>query len=295
MLTLVSAALCLGYTPGPAPRGAVGHAQAHLLHPVRSPLLQPRVAPPALLLGLGSNSKAGTETGGAATAATPMTLGAAKTAFFASYGRPVVDTAQPFVNEMLSACTVAMASPNFQYTRVFALGFESLCSTFLEGQPGADAAAIRAGLCAGLGLDSAAVKRDSEALTAEAGADGFDEAALFASADFEAIGKAVGFKYSYPYGAGLLTLMPMVGEERSQATAERWCEQLGQRPGQLKKDLAFYESAIEKLSEVQQMLMEMQAAQKRKEARDLKDAASKAAAEAEAAEADAAAADGAAA
>ena len=63
----------------------------------------------------------------------PKTVGDAKTAFQASYGnRPVGMMLQSFVNELLSSNVLAMASPTFKYNRVFALGFTTLCDTFLD-------------------------------------------------------------------------------------------------------------------------------------------------------------------
>ena len=87
-------------------------------------------------------------------------------------------------------------------------------------------------------------------------------------------------KYSYQLGAGLLALMPLVDVEPSDEAIARWCEKLNLPGSRLQKDWAFYVDAQEKMVQAKQMVMEMAAAAKRKEAQKLKDDAEKAAKEA---------------
>ena len=100
-----------------------------------------------------------------------------------------------------------------------------------------------------------------------------------------AVASAGDFKYSYPLGAGLLALMPLVSVEPSDEAIERWCGRLGLPASRLQRDYAFFKDAQQKMAQAQQMMMEMAAASKRKEAKKLKDEAEKAAAEAAEAEA----------
>jgi len=217
-----------------------------------------------------------------ADATPPKTVGDAKIAFQAAYGRPVGGVQQGFVAEMLTSVTLAMLAPTYQENRVFSLGFENLCTTFLGGAVSEEQQAkLHDSLCAGVGFDKDAVAAEAAAL--EAFATGKTEDELLASDDLAAIAAAGNFKYSYPLGAGILTLMPLVGVEPSDEAIERWCTQLKLPTARLQKDYAFYVDAQRKLVEVKQMMMEMQAAGKRKEAQKLKEEAAKAAAEAEAA------------
>ena len=110
------------------------------------------------------------------------------------------------------------------------------------------------------------------------------EDAVLDSDDLQAIASE-GLKYSYPLGAGILSLMPLCGVEVSDEAIERWCARLKLPAARLSKDWAFYKDATEKLTLVRQMLMEQAAAAKRKEAQRLKEEAAKAAAEADEAEA----------
>jgi len=211
----------------------------------------------------------------------PKNVGEAKVGFQAAYGQPVDGVQQGFVNEMIVGCQLAVISPTYYPSRVFSLGFESLCSAFLAGSDKQER--IHDALCAGLGFDAAQVKAEADALTAMA--TGKTEADLLASDDFKAIIGKDKFQYSYPLGAGLLALMTLVGEEPSKEVIERWCKALGLPTSRLTKDWEFFEDASRKLVEVRQMMMEMKAAGKRKEAAKLKEAAEKAAKEAEEAEA----------
>ena len=63
-----------------------------------------------------------------------MTVGEAKVRFYSEQG---VGHALPmqtaaFASEIIQSTTFAMASPKFKYTRLFALGLETLCAEFLE-------------------------------------------------------------------------------------------------------------------------------------------------------------------
>ena len=99
----------------------------------------------------------------------PMTVSDAKEAFQAASGRPVNPAAQGFVTNMLSGVCFAFSSPKYAYSRVFAVGYEALCTTFLEAMcPADDAEAIRSSMAAGLGLDPAVLRRDAQALLAAA-------------------------------------------------------------------------------------------------------------------------------
>ncbi|KOO35683.1 hypothetical protein Ctob_011855 [Chrysochromulina tobinii] len=211
----------------------------------------------------------------------PKTVGEARTGFNKAYGRPVDGVQQGFVNEMLTGCQLALISPGYAPSRVFSLGFESLCTAFLANS--GEGPKIHDALLAGLGMDAKKLVSEAEALKAAAA--GMSEAELLASPDLKAIASKPGYKYSYPLGAGLLALMALVGSEPSKEVIERWCTALGLPASRLTKDWEFYEDASRKLVEVRQMMAEMKAAGKRKEAAKLKEEAEKAMKEADEAEA----------
>merc|ERR1719245_1727706 len=149
----------------------------------------------------------------------PKTIGEAKAAFKEKYGRPVNMLVQGFVNEMLTSVTLAMMKPSYQSSKVFSLGFEALCKTFLQGVNEEEKKRLHDALCVAVGFDPEAVKQDAAAI--EAFANGKTEDDLLAGEDLKEIAAAGNFKHSYPLGAGLLTLMPMVGVEPSDEVIER--------------------------------------------------------------------------
>jgi len=210
----------------------------------------------------------------------PRTVGDAKAAFQKVYGRPVSTLAQGFVSEMLTSVTLATVVPSYKYSRIFAVGFEALCDSFLVSIPtDQQRTELRDAMCTALELDGKQLKTDSDALKAAAG--GMSEAELLAMAELTEVR---GQKYSYPFGAGLLTLMPLVGAPPSAEVIGRWAEAVEMSSIRLEKDWMFFEKALKQMSDARQMMMEMQASAKRKEAKALKekaDKAAKAAAEAE--------------
>jgi hypothetical protein len=204
--------------------------------------------------------------------------------FYASYGKTFLGPeAQSFVGEMLTSMSMA-SGPKFKYNRIFALGCDSLCKTFLAPiKDEADREKLEDSMLTAVGLDPASVRSDAEALRTET--TGSTEDAVFSSEEFKQIQaqNSDEFKYTYQFGAGLMAMMQLVGEKPTEGTVARWCSELGIQSNTLKKDAAYYESLIRKLAEMKQMMVQMEASAKRKEAAKLKEEAERAAKEAEAA------------
>lgn len=156
----------------------------------------------------------------------PMTVSQARSVFYATYRGSFDQMMKTFVEEMLESVIIAMQSPAFLYTRVFALGFESLCKIVLRqsSKTDEDGERVRRALLIALGMDPDITKRDAEALRSFAKES--TEEQLFASEDFTKIAGIRNFRYIYPFGAGLLATMQTMGQEMSDETIQRWCEKL---------------------------------------------------------------------
>lgn len=229
------------------------------------------VRPLSMLLGMGQKKPG-----------PPRTVGDAKAAFQQVYGAPVPSMGNSFVNEMLTSVTLATVTPSYKYTRIFAVGFEALCDSFLVALPTEEMRVkIHDSMCEALELDAKQLKSDAAAL--KEAVTGISEEELLALPDFKEIAEG-DFKYSYPFGAGLLTLMPLVNAPPTPEVIDRWCSALGMSSIRLQKDWTFFEKAVQQMAEGRQMLMEMQASAKRKEAKALQEKADKAAADAAAEE-----------
>ena len=74
------------------------------------------------------------------------------------------------------------------------------------------------------------------------------------------------------------------GPKPSDEAIERWCTKLNLPASRMQKDYAFFKDAQEKMAQTKQMMMEMAAAAKRKEAKKLQEDAAKAAKDASEAE-----------
>jgi len=255
----------------------------HLALLATTAYLVPHMVPPASATSRAAVAPLMFGIGQAVESMVPQTTGEAKEMFNKAYGRPVNGMQQSFISEMLNAVTLAMVAPSYKPSRVIYLGIENLCTVFLVGMDSdAEREKLYNSLCAGMAMEPATLQEAAKAMTDAAS--GKTEAELLASEDLTMI-KSAGLKYSYPLGAGLLALMPMVDVEPTDESIARWCEAVGLPPARLQKDWAFFKDAQDKMGQVRQMVMEMAAAAKRKEAQKLKDAAEKAAAEAAEAEA----------
>ena len=231
------------------------------------PMVARRAVQSSMILGLGEVE-----------VDTPSTVGDAKVAFTKMYGRPVNGMQQGFVTEMLTGTTLALVQKDYTPSRVFYFGITSLCTSFLASVPEeAEREKLFLSICAGVGM--APKKLRAEAAKLADAAKGKTEDELFATEDLTFLASS-DIKYSYQLGAGLLALMPLVDVEPSDEAIARWCEKLNLPGSRLQKDWAFYVDAQEKMVQAKQMVMEMAAAAKRKEAQKLKDDAEKAAKEA---------------
>jgi len=157
----------------------------------------------------------------------PGTITDAKRAFSRSYaGSPLRSPTVKFANVLLETTCVW----KYRYSRAWALGFAALCDAFLAAQmqgtrlSSADQSATRSAICYALGMDAAAVAADADALLATARSMTANE--LLATGEFVAIAQASGYKYTYAFGVGLITLMYAVGEVPSTASIDRWCTAL---------------------------------------------------------------------
>lgn len=205
------------------------------------------------------------------------TVGDAKDLFYRSYGGPLRELATSFVTGLLSQITLVQIKEGFTYSRLFAFGLESLCTNFLQDLEEDKRDAVRNSLYIALDLDPAKVKSDAAAL--QSMAEGKTEDELLSSDEFQKIAsqELTPAKYTTALAAGLFTLMPMVGEEVSDSTIERWCSKLNLKPQTFKRDWAEYKKSQERQEEGRAVLAELQAGAKRREAEKLKEEADKAA------------------
>jgi len=204
----------------------------------------------------------------------PANVGEAKDRFYGSYGGALPMGIAAFVNEMIQSTTFAMASPQWEYSRVYALGLNELCDEFLsQARAEGQADKVRASLCVAFGYDSDVIRADGDAL--KAAAKGKDAAGIFALDDLKAIAAngeannkgAVGaVKYTYTFGAGLVGLMQQA-EIEPKENIKPWCDELNLKcEGAFSRDYAYYEMSIKKLADMKELMVQMKASADRDKA-----------------------------
>ena len=174
----------------------------------------------------------------------PATASDAQAAFRQAYtGRIITSPTQKFISSVIEDRAGAFS---FKYSRVYAVGLAALCDTFLPAtclNP-EDEAATRSALSFGIGLDAEQVAADAVALLAESA--GKTKQEILAGADLRQVElqarAPAGFKYTYVFGVGLVTLMKMTGEgmtskgkagtwyakaEGDGGPIDSWCGELG--------------------------------------------------------------------
>merc|ERR1719247_3741939 len=193
-----------------------------------------------------------------------MTVQEAKEAFQSSFGNRILSMPlQAFIGEMLQSSTYAMASRDYRYSPVMALGFVRLCDTFLTMTDDDTKLQVQTSLCAALQYPGGfeGVTKDAAALLAAA--EGKDEDGLLALADIKGL---TPFKYTYISGAGLCALMLDAGLTPETSIA-KWSDELGLNcKGALERDYDYFRTSIQKLSDMKEMLKVMKvSADKKKE------------------------------
>jgi len=187
---------------------------------------------------------------------------------------PLPMSTQAFVNELITTVTIAMTSDNYQYSPIFGVGFELLVDMYaLELREGAARERMRVALAKACLTDPAQMKEDSDALIAAAeGA--ADVEALFATPAFQELaGKDGKFKYTYVFGAGLITLMQKTGADPDKAVAE-WCQKLNLScEGQFTRDYKYFKAQLEKLQGMKDMMAQMKESAEKKAAKAAADTA----------------------
>ena len=201
----------------------------------------------------------------------PRTVQDGKDAFQAMWGKgqfggwgegtsPLPMSTQAFCNEMITTVTIAMSSPSYQYTPLFGLGFETLCSYYaieinLESERGRMAEALAGALL----TDAKEMKKDAESLLAAA--EGATEEALFETPQFKALAALNGeFKYTYVTGVAMLVLMQKVGVDPN-VGVKSWCEKLNLKcENQFTRDANYFKQQMEKLELMKGTLLQMKEA-----------------------------------
>ena len=196
--------------------------------------------------------------------------------------------AQSFVNEILTSEGLAMNTPRYRYSRIFAVGFQSMCDVFLSvGITDSTAQLVRESLCVAFEFEPSTVYADAADLLELA--KGKSEEEVLALDDLKELAGSSSSQYSYTLGAGLLSLMKEAGIEPDADVIKRWCEALNIKAvNSFTRDYGYFQMNVKKFAELREMFQQMEVSAAKKKAADLAKKAEAAEAEAAKAEADSA-------
>jgi hypothetical protein len=186
---------------------------------------------------------------------------------------------QSFVNEVLTSTTLAMNTPSYQYTRIWALGFDTLCELFLSAGCSSDCATkVRSSLYVAFDMVQEDVEADCAALKALS--EGVTEEQALALEDLVALSKQK-VTYDYTFGTGLATLMKQASVPPSEEVIARWCDALNLScKSVFTRDYKYFESSVEKFAQMKEMMAQMEISAKRDAAKREAEKAEKAAGDA---------------
>jgi len=250
-------------------------------------------APPASM-SLAAASRAGRRTRPVSMAAySTLTIGDRKVIFNEQMGKgfgidqrhtQIPMATQSFVNEMITSEGLAMNTPRYRYSRVFAVGYDALCNVFLSaGVEEKTAKLVRDSLCESYEFEPSKVYADAADLLKLA--EGKSEEEVLALEDMKELASK-DVQYSYTLGAGLVALMKQASVEPNDESIKRWCAALNIKSvNSFVRDMGYFNMNVEKFGQMKEMFEQMKVSAAKKKANDLAAKAKAAGAEADAAEA----------
>ena len=215
--------------------------------------------------------------------------------FNKSFMRPVPVVYRSIINEMLTTAHLASVCAMWRYDAIFAFGFDSIFSVFLQYYPD-DKERESLYKCAveSLRMDFDIIKQSAQSV--KSWIDGKTQDDIFQainaaspSASIDSVGPVIealayirdadsfDWYYSRLFGIGLIQVMQSVGAELTVPNAEIWANKIGLDQGKFATEMSTYISNMERLKQAEQIFAEATAREAKKTAERL-DAKAKAAA-----------------
>jgi photosystem II biogenesis protein Psp29 len=212
------------------------------------------------------------------------TVSDAKRDFYAHHTRPINSIYRRVVDELLVEMHLLSVNVDFAYDPFYALGVVTTFDRFMENYtPETDLGSIFNGLCQAVGGSPEQYRQDAEAVKAMVNGMSLDDLKAqfehLESADHNdglrgklaAVATRETFKYSRPFGIGLYTLVETVAPEETlkskddtEALFKDLSSKLNISSDKLQKDLELYRSNLEKLSQAQEVMKDILAADRKK-------------------------------
>ena len=214
------------------------------------------------------------------------TVSDTKRAFYSQHTRPINAIYRRVVEELMVEMHLLLVNAEFSYDSIYALGVVSAFDRFMAGyEPEGDRTSIYNAIISAVESDPAQYRRDAEEILSAARSLGSIDA--FKSALNEAktssdgalkgnLNKVISnpkFKYSRLFAIGLYNVIEAAGgtdtlddKDKREALLDELAETFGFNADLLKKDIELYRSNLEKMAQAQEVMKDMIAADRKKQA-----------------------------
>jgi photosystem II biogenesis protein Psp29 len=204
------------------------------------------------------------------------TVSDTKRSFYNLHTRPVNSIFRRVVEELMVEMHLLAANADFRYDPFYALGVVTTFDRFMQGyRPEADKDSIFTALCRAMEYDPQQFRNDAQRLISAASNADWDSMLIPDKAnDFrdtlQAIASNSKFKYSRLFAVGLYTVLettsPEVAKDTTKLTEtfKQICQALNISEDKVQKDLELYRSNLEKMAQMQVVIADALAADRKK-------------------------------
>ncbi|MBD2080374.1 photosystem II biogenesis protein Psp29 [Leptolyngbya sp. FACHB-17] len=204
------------------------------------------------------------------------TVSDTKRSFYNLHTRPVNSIFRRVVEELMVEMHLLAVNTDFRYDPFYALGVVTTFDRFMQGyRPEADKESIFSSLCRALESDPQQYRNDAQHLLSAASQNPWENLVIPDKAgEFREVLAAIAsnpkFKYSRLFAVGLYTVLETASPDSVKDTAKltEALKQVGQAlnvsQDKMQKDLELYRSNLEKMTQIQAVIADALAADRKK-------------------------------
>lgn len=204
------------------------------------------------------------------------TVSDTKRSFYNLHTRPVNSIYRRVVEELMVEMHLLTVNNDFRYDPFYALGVVTTFDRFMQGyRPEADKDSIFTSLCKALEYDPQLFRNDAQRLSTAASSAAWDSMLIPDKAyDFRDVLQSIAsnpkFKYSRLFAVGLYTVLETTSPDvvkdatKLKETFKQICQALNISEEKVEKDLELYRSNLDKMTQMQAVIADTLAADRKK-------------------------------
>ena len=206
----------------------------------------------------------------AAATSSPPTVADTKSKFLAAYTKPIPALFNVVIQEFLVQSHLCRYNSNYEYDPIIGLGFVSVFDQVTDGMDSAEQPAIFKAYIEALGEDVAQYRSDAEKMCELASSSSAEDLKPDASGNElqKALAKVADkekYYYTKWFGVGLFRMLELSGATEPKAL-ETLVASLGIKTEAVNRDLLMYKGVLSKMSAAKDLMEEMMAREKKKQA-----------------------------